>query len=43
MPPTAITAAPMKKAITTWLTSPDSISFPNRSGPVMPPIAVPIA
>ena len=43
MPPSAITPAPMKNAIATCDSSPLSIIFPNSSGPVMPPIAVPIA
>ena len=43
IPPSAITPAPMKNAIATCDSSPDSIILPNRNGPVMPPIAVPIA
>ncbi len=42
-PPSAITPAPRKNAIATWDSSPLSIIFPNRYGPVMPPIAVPMA
>ena len=42
-PPSAITPAPRKNAIATCDSSPDSIILPNRNGPVMPPIAVPIA
>ena len=43
MPPTAITAAPMRNAVATSLRLPDAIRLPNRSGPVIPPIAVPTA
>ena len=39
MPPIAITAAPMRKPTATGPRSPDSISWPNSSGPVMPPTA----
>jgi hypothetical protein len=43
IPPTAITAAPTRKAIITLVTLPESIIFPKNSGPVMPPAAVPTA
>jgi hypothetical protein len=43
IPPIAITPAPMKNAIATCDSEPDSIILPNRNGPVMPPTAVPIA
>jgi hypothetical protein len=42
-PPQAITAAPMKNPVATWLSWWELIRLPNNRGPVIPPIAVPTA
>lgn len=43
MPPMIITTAPSAKPQKTSLCLPELISLSNSSGPVMPPVAVPIA
>src|SRR5699024_8536533 len=42
-PPSAITAAPTRNATATRSSSLEPISWPNSSGPAIPPAAVPIA
>jgi hypothetical protein len=42
-PPSAIAAAPMKKPVATWSALPLWMNWPKRSGPEMPPTAVPTA
>jgi len=42
-PPSDIAAAPMKNPIASCPVSPESMRWPNRSGPAIPPAAVPTA
>jgi hypothetical protein len=43
MPPIDITTAPTKNPIATWSWLPLAIRWPKRSGPTIPPAAVPTA